>query len=383
MEQGENECFCSEEQLKESYQFYLGQLAGPVRLLYHSVLIFVFAIIISLPFIRINISVKAPGIIRPVCERTVINSLISGKIDHILCSEGDFVHKGQVLLTMNRKHLLNELNHKQTEEMYYLRELTDLKKLLSGKDTNMVSVKYRMEYTKFQNQYNKVNKQLQKASKEKQRFMSLYMGKFISEQEYDELVYHESMLKSELNYLKSNAFNNWQSELAQLQYNLNRIRAEIAAIKKDIEYCELIAPVSGYLEQFTGIYEGSNIHVGTQLASISPDTMLIGEIYITPDHIGTIREGQEVMITIDAFDYREWGILSGIITDIPDDYIIVDNQPFYKVKCKPDRDYLLLRSGLKGKLKKGMTFQSRCIVSRRSIAQLMVSRLDQWLNPNR
>jgi multidrug resistance efflux pump len=383
MEQGENECFCSEEQLRESYQFYLGQLAGPVMLLYHSVLIFVLAIMISLPFIRINISVKAPGIIRPVSERTVINSLISGKIDHIFCSEGDFVHKGQVLLTMDHKHLLNELNHKKTEEMYGLFELTDLKNLLSGKDTDMVSVKYRMEFTNYHNQYKKVNKQLQKASKEKQRFMNLYMEQFISEQEYDELVHHESLLKSELNFLESNSYNNWQNDLARLQYDLNRIRAEIATIEKDIEYCKLIAPVSGYLAQFTGIYEGSNIQAGTQLASISPDTILIGEIYITPDHIGTIREGQEVMITIDAFDYREWGILSGIITDIPDDFILIDNQPFYKVKCKPDRDYLLLKSGLKGRLKKGMTFQSRCLVARRSIAQLMVSRLDQWLNPNR
>ncbi len=383
MEQGENECFYSEEQFRESYQFYLGQLGVPVRLLYHSVLIFVFAIMISLPFIRVNISVKAPGIIRPVSEKTVISSLISGKVDHIFCSEGDFVHKRQVLLTMDRGHLLNELNHKQMEEMYCRCELTDLKNLLSGKDTDMVSVKYRMEYTNYQNQHKKVNKQLKKASKEKQRFMNLYREKFISEQEYDELVHHESLMESELNYLESNSFNNWQNDLARLQYDLNRIRAEIAAIKKDIEYCKLIAPVSGHLEQFTGIYEESNIQAGTQLASISPDTMLIGEIYITPDHIGTIKEGQEVMITIDAFDYREWGILPGIITDIPDDFILIDNQPFYKVKCKPDRDYLLLKSGLQGKLKKGMTFQSRCLVARRSIAQLMVSRLDQWLNPNR
>jgi len=313
----------------------------------------------------------------------MISSLISGKVDQIHYNEGDFVHKGQVLLTLDRGHLLNELDHKHLEEDYCLRELTDLKNLLANKDTDMVSVKYRLEYTNYQNQYKKVREQLKKALKEKTRFNSLYRDKFISEQEYDKLVYTESLLKNELSYLESNSFNNWQRDLARLQYDLNRIRTEISGIKKEIEYCKIIAPVSGKLEQFNGIYEGSNIQAGIQLASISPDTILIGEIYITPDHIGTIKEGQEVIIMVDAFDYREWGTLSGVICNIPDDFILMDNTPLYKVKCKPEQEYLTLRNGLQGKLKKGMTFQSRCLIARRSIAQLIAGRLDQWLNPNK
>jgi HlyD family secretion protein len=50
-----------------------------------------------------------------------------------------------------------------------------------------------------------------------------------------------------------------------------------------------VAPVSGRIDQLSGIYEESIIQAGQQLAIITPDTLLIGEIYITPDDIGLIK----------------------------------------------------------------------------------------------
>jgi HlyD family secretion protein len=382
MDHREHENFYSEGQFRESYQFYLGQISDSGRILYNSVMIFICAILVSLPFIHVNISVKAPGIIRPVSEKTIISSLVAGKVEKIHCAEGDRVHRGQVLITLNRGHLLNDLNHKQFEEMLLNNEITDLENLLASRDTGMVSVKYRLEYNNFQSKIKKVEEELSKTTKEKERYQDLYKEQFISDQEFDDLVYAESLKKSELEYLMNSTYNNWQIELASLQYTMNQIRAAATRLEKELEYCDITAPVSGYLEQFTGIYEGSNIQQGIQLASISPDTVLIGEIYITPAHIGTIQEGQEIIMIVDAFDYREWGTLHGIITDIPDDFILVDNQPLFKVKCKPDRDFLLIRNGPRGRLKKGMTFQARCLVTRKSISRLIVSRIDRRLNPS-
>lgn len=382
MDRREHESFYSEKQFRESYQYYLGQISGSGRILFNTVIIFICSAMVILPFIQVNISVKAPGIIRPVSEKTLISSLIAGKVEKIHCNDGDMVFKGQVLITLKREHLRIDLNHKKHEEMLLLNEITDLENLLAGKDTEMVSVKYRLEYTNFRSSIRMVEEELHKTTKEKERYKDLHREKYISDQEYDNLVYAELLKKSEFDYLMNSTYNKWQNELAELYYTINQLRTAITRTEKELEYSVIIAPVTGYLEQFTGIYEGSNIQPGIQLATISPDTVLIGEIYVTPTHIGKIKNGQEIMMIVDAFDYREWGTLHGIITDIPDDFILINNQPLFKVRCQPDRDFLSLKNGLQGKLKKGMTFQARCLVTRKSISQLILNRIDSGFNPS-
>lgn len=382
MDRREHESFYSEKQFRESYQYYLGQISGSGRILFNTVIIFICAAMVILPFIQVNISVKAPGIIRPVSEKTLISSLIAGKVEKIHCNDGDMVFRGQVLITLKREHLRIDLNHKKHEEMLLLNEITDLENLLAGKDTEMVSVKYRLEYTNFRSSIRMVEEELHKTTKEKERYKDLHREKYISDQEYDNLVYAELLKKSEFDYLMNSTYNKWQNELAELYYTINQLRTAITRTEKELEYSVIIAPVTGYLEQFTGIYEGSNIQPGIQLATISPDTVLIGEIYVTPTHIGKIKNGQEIMMIVDAFDYREWGTLHGIITDIPDDFILINNQPLFKVRCQPDRDFLSLKNGLQGKLKKGMTFQARCLVTRKSISQLILNRIDSGFNPS-
>ncbi|WP_449436777.1 hypothetical protein [Pedobacter steynii] len=57
---------------------------------------------------------------------------------------------------------------------------------------------------------------------------------------------------------------------------------------------------------------------------------------------------------IDAFNYNQWGLAEGKVLDISDDIIIINNnQPVFKVKCSLDQNYLILKNGYKGYLKKG------------------------------
>src|SRR4030042_1317166 len=126
--------------------YYIGEISRPGRLIYIAVLIFICCLIISLPFIRVDISVKAPGIIRPVCEKTEITPLISGRIDTIHYREGTFVEKGQLLISLECKQIRDELEYYIYENSLISNEITDLTNLLANKYTTMVSIKYRFEY---------------------------------------------------------------------------------------------------------------------------------------------------------------------------------------------------------------------------------------------
>jgi multidrug resistance efflux pump len=381
MKSKKDESFIDFVKFSKINHYYIGEISRPGKLVYISVLIFIFCLIISLPFIKVDISIKAPGIIRPVCEKTEITSLVPGRIDKILYQEGTFVKKGQLLITLECNQIRDEIEYYKYEKLLVSNEISDLINLLANKDTQMVSVKYRFEYNSYNNQLCKVQEQLNKARKEKERLDVLYMDKLISDKEYDDLIYAQSQLEKEVNYLVSSTMNSWQIELSRLRYQTGRTRSEISRIENELSHCEIIAPMSGRIDQLSGIYEGSIIHAGQKLAIITPDTLLIGEIYITPDDIGLIKSEQEIILVIDAFDYREWGVIRGRITDIPDDFILVNNQPVFRIKCMPGQDYLRLKNGFEGRLKKGMTFQARCIVTNRSIAHLIVGKLDSWLNP--
>lgn len=85
---------------------------------------------------------------------------------------------------------------------------------------------------------------------------------------------------------------------------------------------------------------------------------------------------------IDAFNYNEWGIITGEIIEISNDIIVTDGQPLFKIRCSLDKKSLRLKNGYVGKVKKGMTLSARFSITERSLFQLLYDNVDDWLNPN-
>ncbi len=75
-------------------------------------------------------------------------------------------------------------------------------------------------------------------------------------------------------------------------------------------------------------------------------------------------------------------MLKGNIVDISDD-IIVENgsMAYFRVKCKPEKTFLSLKNGYKAEIKKGMSLNTRIIVTRRSLYHLLFDKADKWFNP--
>jgi hypothetical protein len=151
---------------------------------------------------------------------------------------------------------------------------------------------------------------------------------------------------------------------------------------KEKDFYAVTSPVGGTIEQFRGIYKGSNIQAGTTLAVVSPDSSLYVEVYMSPRNIGYVSIGMPVNIQVEAFNYNEWGTISGKVIEISSDFFTDNsNAVFYKVKCSLDKDYLQHKRGTKGFLKKGMTVAAHFMVTRRSLLDLLYQRMDKWMNP--
>ena len=102
--------------------------------------------------------------------------------------------------------------------------------------------------------------------------------------------------------------------------------------------------------------------MGQQLLELSPDGDLFVECFVSSKDIGLITPNMSVRFRVDAFDYTEWGILTGNVVDIANDITISDTISYYKIRCSLDRPFLELRNGFRGYVKKGMTVNARMIV---------------------
>jgi membrane fusion protein, peptide pheromone/bacteriocin exporter len=74
--------------------------------------------------------------------------------------------------------------------------------------------------------------------------------------------------------------------------------------------------------------------------------------------------------------------VNGKITDIAKDFLLVNEQPVFKVRCHLEKQEVSLPPGYKATLKKGMSLRARFMVTKRSLFQLLYDKVDDWVNPN-
>ncbi|GAB1417045.1 hypothetical protein MASR2M117_24510 [Paludibacter sp.] len=99
----------SSEIIENTLECYHTKISNQSLLVYKIVIVFVLCVIISLPFINVNISSQARGIIRSPLENIQIQSVISGEILAYYIAENQKVKKGDTLVVLNHDRLNEQL----------------------------------------------------------------------------------------------------------------------------------------------------------------------------------------------------------------------------------------------------------------------------------
>jgi len=189
------------------------------------------------------------------------------------------------------------------------------------------------------------------------------------------------MAENRLKLLLDQKTNEWQSKHTQYLLQNSELSSVIKRLEKEKEQYIIKAPISGTINQYCGAKAGNYISPNQNIAQISPGEDLIVECYVSPKDIGYIRKDLEVNFQFDAFNYNQWGMAKGRVIEIMEDIVQINNSPVFKIKCKLLTDYLQLKNGYKGNLKKGMTLTGRFKLIRRSLFDLLYDKADDWLNP--
>ncbi|MEJ1241187.1 HlyD family efflux transporter periplasmic adaptor subunit [Chryseolinea sp. T2] len=347
-------------------------------------------VISVLPFLKVEVSVGSPGIMRPVTSVTPIKAFSSGIVTEVRARENLRVGKGDALISVHSAELSDrqqKATARWTEVTDLLKDVDELATRIHGDNRLMwfkwkpVTALYQQLLGEFGQRYRDAVLQAEQSRREHRRSRTLFESGVIAASEMEQA--DEALRKNEeaVSRLVNTHMTEWQQTKLKYENELTELKTIIEEAKHAVEQNQIVAPVSGTIHQLIGLYPGSNIFSGQEIGYISPDTTLIAEVHVAPDDIGNIRKGLTVRLQIATYNYNEWGFLTGVVTDVSDDVVAIKDDIHYIVTCRLSREYLQLRNGNKGPVKKGMTLHARFVIGRRSIWQLLYNKTDDWLNP--
>src|SRR3546814_259208 len=214
------------------------------------------------------------------------------------------------------------------------------------------------------------------------RHRQLFRAGVVAASEFEEHRFSVEHASIELVLLYRQQGIRWQQDLDRLKTTLSELDSKERRLGEEKEIYTIRAPAGGSLQLVEGLYPGAFLNQGEEVARFSPDSGLYAKIWISPARIGLIREGMRVRLHVDAFNYQQWGIITGNVVRISEDVTPArDGAPFFEIMCSLDKRALVLENGYKGELRKGMSVRARLLVAERTLFQLFYDSIENWLNP--
>lgn len=370
---------------KNTSIIFLHQTRTRSQIIYSVTLLAILIALVSLPFIYTTVSVKGSGALQSNVERAELFAPVAGKISFINIKDNQKVNKGEVLLSIDATlpTQQNQLLHSRTTQLQ--QQLSDAEHCLgvtsTAKGPVLQTGLYLASWQQFAAQtQNALNAKLQAETIYK-RYDILYSKKVVTLAEYEQYKFNYEQAVSDFNMILKKYKTQWQTEANQYRNELKDIQNQKLQITEQQKLYTIKAGIAGTLQNLTGLQRGVFIGANQKIGEISPDSALLAFCYLSPANIGLIKKGQAVRLQVDAFNYNQWGMLTAKVVDIAEDIVLINQNPYFKVKCKLDKNYLELKNGYKGQVKKGMTFNARFTITKRSLYQLLYDNVDDWLNP--
>ena len=357
------------------------------KVIYSTIVLFLIGLLGLLPVIHVDVGVRSQGLMRPVTEVVQLTAPVSGHIKALYASENKYISKGDIFAMLEAPELTERLRYNEARQQQLVRFINDLDLLQNADSTLLItsvelkSARYHSALMEFKQQLLNQQQKIDQLKRQLERKKVLFERNAISEAALDESMFSFHAEVNRYKLLIEQQQNQWKQDEIAFQNELDQLRSEEVRIQQELSRTEIRSPITGTVQNLARIFQNSFVYANQVLGEISPDTSLVAEAYVPPKDIGLLREGMPVRIQIDAYNYNQWGAATGVIKNISSDVIMNEGQPLFRVQCSLDQTYMELKNGFRGDIKKGMTFQARFIVSRRSLLQFLYDKADDWLNP--
>ena len=368
----------------EILQSHIAHFRRPSYGIYISLLLLILSAIAALPFVKTTIAVRTPGITRPQGERTEVRPQMAGIIETILVREGDSVKQGQLIAQLKDQTTAfrsTATTYEAGQRRAMLQDLIYLTSTTTINPAQLQTAQYRQQAGRYLHQTADQNAGLGKLERELAINNQLIKDGVIAPKEAFDKEVEAQRAKAAFQAFQNEQLAQWQADLQRLRLELSQLGSQQEQIKTDKRAHYIYAPVSGVVQNINNRYAGGVLNAGETLCSISPQAQLVAECYASTRDVGLLKPGLPARFQVDAFDYNYFGVLTGKIISIDNDFTLMENKPVFRVRCAFDSTGLQLKNGFRGDLQKGLTFQARFVVAERTLWQLLFDKVDDWLNP--
>ncbi|MCF6360708.1 MAG: HlyD family secretion protein [Cyclobacteriaceae bacterium] len=344
--------------IESTAEYYLSKVSVKSKLIYSVLVLAIISAFAILPYLYIELSIKSRGALTPKSAKTLLFAPVTGAVNVNHIYENAIVSRGDTLSIIDTELVDTQIDFNErvrAENLLYMSDLELLSNANFSKPFQVNSLKtevYRSAAHELIQRLGNINIQIAKARVDYKRDKKLFNGQVLSSKEFEKTTYAYRQAKSSYDLAKKEKKAQWEMDEYNYQVKVDQLISKIDQLNKERQRYFITAPISGVVQQYSGFRTGGFVYANQKLAEISPDSSLIAELYISPSDIGFVQVGKELRIQVDAFNYNQWGMLDAKIIEISDDILIINKMPVFRIKCSFDKNYLALKNGYKGNLKK-------------------------------
>ena len=380
---------------------------------------------------KVDIVVSARGIVIPDGEAKIIQPLDTGVISKILVKEGDLVKKGQPLMEIDPATTEPELESVQKNLEDTLLEIKRLNATASGTEfnasneisetaqiqqnlynasisakENQIAVK-KLELSKTEEELKasraerSAKQQILGSTKDKEKRMKNVLD-VIAYDDYQEVLNQIKTLEADVTKL-NHKINELNTQKIQTLKEINAIEDEFKAqnlekladktksaneLKSNADQIifrntkqTITSPCDGYVDKLFIHTVGGVVTPAQQLFAVTPvETPLLIKATVLNQDIGFVKEGMNVSVKIDTFNFQKYGMIEGEVKTVSKNSIEDEKLgPVYEVYITPITHTLKVE-GKDENIRTGMSLTAEINVGKRRIIEFFIYPLIKYLD---
>lgn len=342
---------------------------------------------------------RAPAQIIAAARTQIVQSADGGVITELNVHEGDAVQAGQVLATLQKERASAAVADSEGKVAALRIALTRLQSEVYGKPLVFdPALRAYGEYIRNQTDlYTKrrqaieddlaaLRNMLELAEKELRINQQLVASGDVSQAEILRIERSVADIRAQITNRRNKYFQDAQAEMTKAQEDLSTQMETLRDRSQVLEHTQLVAPVSGIVNNIRLNTVGGVLRQGDVLMEILPTgSDLVAEVKIAPADIAFVAVGQSANVRLDAYDSSIFGALKGEVSYISSDVLNEETRqgpmPYYRARVLI-RDTELQGRGVAEaiRLRPGMTAQVDIKARERTVLQYLTKPITKGLS---
>lgn len=228
----------------------------------------------------------------------VVSSRVTGQVIAIKCDEGSRVNEGDTVMIIDHDNLEIQLKQAVAAENAADAQLKLLREGARSEDIQQAEDAVKQS---------KINMDL--AERDFNRMKQLYSSNTVTKKQFDDAQAKYELTQAQYNSAKENLkkMKNFArpEEIKQAQANLNRQKAAVDLLNKNISDSYVLSPITGFIVQ-KFVEKGETVSMLSSLFKVSELRTVKLVIYISEENLGRVKLGQEADVSNDTYKNKNY-----------------------------------------------------------------------------